>query len=170
LIQPQEHQYYQQWFYSVDADRSGTVTGQELGLIQFNGQPIGPNVGFKLVKVFDKDGSGAVDLREYSILHKFLTLMQNAFLTADSARQGVLTPTAAAQALTSSGFPVSQPTIQGLIKKFNPTGQNLDFPTFLFMVAHLAQARTVFEKFDRARTGTVSLNYDGLVAVATEVL
>jgi len=154
----------------VDSDRSGTVTGQELGLIQFNGRPIGPQVGFKLVKVFDKDGSGAVDLREYSILHKFLTLMQNAFLTADTQRQGVLAPPAAAQALQASGFPVTQPTIQALIKKFNPTGANLDFPTFLFMVAHLAHSRSVFEKFDHARSGSITLNYDGLVSVATEVL
>jgi len=170
MITPQEQQYYQQWFFSVDTDRSGSITGQELAQVQFNGQPIGPQVGFKLVKVFDRDGSGSIDFREYSILHKFMTLMQNAFLANDVQRRGVLLPQQTFQAIQSSGFQVSLPTIQAMAKKFDPTNQGIIFSTYLFMCAHLAHARSIFEWNDRARTGQIHLSYDALAHITTDVL
>jgi len=170
MIQPQEHQHYQQWFYSVDTDRSGSITGQELGNIQFNGRAIGPQVGYKLVKVFDRDGSGSIDVREYSILHKFLTLMQNAFMAVDTARQGILAPQAIFTAIQQSGFQVSFPTIQAMARKFDPQNRGIDFATYLFMVAHLAHARTIFEWNDRQRSGQIHLTYDALAHIATDIL
>jgi len=44
----------------VDKDRSGNIQSSELAQIQFNNQPIGINVATKLIKVFDKDGSGSI--------------------------------------------------------------------------------------------------------------
>jgi len=170
MIQPHEHQTFQQWFFSVDTDRSGHITGNEIAQIQFNGRPLGPTVGFKLVKVFDRDASGSIDLREYSILHKFLTLMQNAFQQIDQQRLGYLPPQQIFQAIQSSGFQVSLPTIQAMAKKFDPTNRGIDFPTYIFMCAHLAHTRSIFEWNDPRRAGSITLNYDQLAHIATEIL
>jgi Ca2+-binding EF-hand superfamily protein len=170
MIQPHEHQQAAQWFYSVDHDRSGSISGTELAGIQFNGTPIGPQVGFKLIKVFDRDNSGTIDLREYSILHKFLTLMQNAFMSNDQGRQGKLQPQQIFTAIQSSGFQVSLPTIQAMAKKFDPTNTGITFSTYLWICSHLAHARSIFEWNDRARTGNINLTYDALAHIATEIL
>lgn len=103
----------QQWFNSVDADRSGSISAQELGGILFNGKPIGVPVAAKLIRVFDRDGSGTIELREYSALHKFLMNMQNAFFAADRDRSGYIDAQEMHQAVSGAGFQLSLATIQG---------------------------------------------------------
>jgi len=44
----------------------------------------------KLIKVFDRDGSGTIDFYEYASLHKFITSLQTAFTTADSVYSLIL--------------------------------------------------------------------------------
>jgi len=137
----------------------------------FNGRPLGPQVGKKLVKVFDKDSSGTIDMREYCILHKFLTEMQALFFAADTDRSGTLDEREVFQAITNCGFQVSFPTVAALCKKFDITGRKMyDFSVFLFMVAHLAHCRSIFEWNDTARTGQIALTYDSLCHIGTDLL
>lgn len=71
--------------------------------------------------------------------------MQNAFFSIDVQRRGVLAPAQIFQAITASGFQVSMPTIQAMAKKFDPQNAGINFSTYLFMCAHLAHARSIFE-------------------------
>lgn len=72
--------------------------------------------------------------------------MQAAFFSADKDHSGFLDENEIYQAISSSGFPISLPTIHALCQKFDTTKRGaFDFPTFLFMVAHLAHVRSIFE-------------------------
>eukprot|EP01125_Pyxidicula_operculata_P004390 TRINITY_DN1671_c0_g1_i4.p1 TRINITY_DN1671_c0_g1~~TRINITY_DN1671_c0_g1_i4.p1 ORF type:complete len:309 (-),score=113.63 TRINITY_DN1671_c0_g1_i4:73-999(-) len=169
-LSPQEYQQCQQWFQSVDRDRSGTVSVPELSQVQFNGRPIGAPVAAKLIKVFDKDQSGSVDLNEYCSLHKFLNIMQAAFFRADADRSGTIGANELYQALSSAGFQLSQQTVTAVTKKFDTTGRGLDFPTFLFVCGHLAHIRSIFEWNDQQRTNQITLNFDQFAHVGTDLL
>jgi len=46
-VSPQDLQRLQQWFQSVDKDKSGSVQAQELAGIMFNNRPLGEQVAKK---------------------------------------------------------------------------------------------------------------------------
>jgi Ca2+-binding EF-hand superfamily protein len=50
----------QAWFYSVDKDRSGSITYNELANLRFANKPLGVAAAKKLIKVFDKNYSGSI--------------------------------------------------------------------------------------------------------------
>lgn len=78
----------QNWFNTVDRDRSGSIEVQELQqsksnnvalsyrLVTFEGRPIGPQAAAKLIQVFDEDRNGSIDFTEYAIMHKFISHMR----------------------------------------------------------------------------------------------
>jgi len=157
-------------FSSVDRDKSGSISAQELSQIQFSGKPIGLAVATKLIKVFDRDQSGSIDFNEYAVLHKFLTTMQNAFFAADRDRSGSIDSNEILSALQQAGFTLSMATIQTYGRKFDPAGRGIDFPNFLWMCAHLAHCRSIFEWNDQQRKGQIVLSYDALCHIAADLL
>jgi len=163
-------QTMQQWFQSVDRDRSGNISAQELAQIQFSGKPLGAAVSTKLIKVFDRDHSGSIDFNEYAVLHKFLTSMQNAFFAADRDRSGTIDPPEILAGLQQAGFSLSMPTVQAYGRKFDPSGRGIDFPNFLWMCSHLAHCRSIFEWNDQQRRGQIVLSYDALCHIAADLL
>jgi len=163
-------QRFQQWFRSVDRDNSGSISAQELAGIQFSSRPIGIPVAAKLIKVFDKDHSGSVDFNEYVALQRFLEHMSNAFFTADKDRSGTIDPQEIFTALGQAGFQLSMGTIQAAVNKFDPARRGLDFPNFLYVCAHLAHCRSIFEWNDPQRTGQVHLTYDSLCHIGIDLL
>jgi len=167
---PQIMGQVQAWFRAIDRDGSGQVSANELAGIQFNQRPIGMVVAQKLVKVFDKDMSGEIDFKEYAALHQFLTTMQNVFFQADEDRSGTIDAREIFSALTGAGFQLSFPTITACVNKFDTTRRGLDFPTFLYLCAHLAHLRSIFEWNDPQNTGRISLTYDNLCHIGTDIL
>jgi len=162
-------QSLQQWFRSVDRDNSGTVQTQELAGIQFDGKPLGTQVATKLVKVFDKDQSGAIDFNEYVALQRFLELMQRAFLAA-VGEGSTISPKDILTATGQAGFELSITTIEAAVRKFDPTCRGLDFPSFLYICAHFAHCRSIFEWNDQQRVGKIQLTYDALCHIGIELL
>lgn len=165
----QELQEIQAWFSSVDRDRSGSITANELAGITFNGVPLGYDVALKLVRVFDKDRSGTIDFYEYAAMHKFLSALQTAFFAADSDRSGRIDAREIHTALQTCGFSVSLPAVQALMGKYDKTGYGLTFQEFLLVCATIAQGRSLFEWRDTQRTGKLTLTLDQLLELVGQM-
>jgi Ca2+-binding EF-hand superfamily protein len=165
---PQMMQMITAWFQSVDLDRSGTITAHELANFQVGGFPIGYEIASKLIKVFDKDNNMCIDFNEYATMHQFLTTIQNAFYASDTNRSGTLDAREIHGALTSAGFVLTLPTVQVCVKKFDK-GYGLGIGDFLLVCSHFAQIRSIFEWNDQQRRGSVTLNYDQMCNIGTEI-
>jgi Ca2+-binding EF-hand superfamily protein len=163
-------QRFQQWFRSVDRDNSGSISAPELAGIQFGNRPIGAPVAAKLIKVFDKDHSGTVDFNEYVALQRFLEHVSNAFFAADKDRSGTIDAQEILTALGQAGFQLSMPTIQAAVAKFDTTRRGLDFANFLFVCAHLAHCRSIFEWNDTQRTGQIHVGYDAFCHIGIDLI
>lgn len=157
----------QRWFASVDADRSGTVSAMELASITFNGAALGPVCATKLLNVFDKDRSGNISFHEYAALHKFLTVLQNAWFQADRDRSGRLDANEIQTALGVAGFQLSVPTVKSLMFNYDKTGYGLTFPDFLMVCATAAQVKSVFELKDSNKSGQLHFNFEQAVEFAS---
>jgi len=167
---PQAFAALQQWFNSVDQDRSGTINANEIANIRFAGQPLGLEVATKLIKVFDKDQSGSIEFVEYAILHQFLNVIQNAFFTADANRSGTIDAREIYTALQTAGFTLNFNTVQAAVTKFDTSKTGLNFQQFLLLCSHLSHLRSIFDWNDAQRSGRISLSYDQLCLIGTDIL
>eukprot|EP01102_Stenamoeba_stenopodia_P002948 TRINITY_DN12885_c0_g1_i1.p1 TRINITY_DN12885_c0_g1~~TRINITY_DN12885_c0_g1_i1.p1 ORF type:complete len:253 (-),score=40.11 TRINITY_DN12885_c0_g1_i1:93-851(-) len=169
-LTPAELAELQRWFTTVDRDRSGTITADELQGLAFGGRPLGYSSALKLVKVFDRDYSGSIDFFEYAALHKFITSMQNAFMQADSDRNGVLDQRELVYALQISGFQLTPRAVDALYRRHDKTmTQGVPFPMFLDLAADVALLKNQFEWLDADRDGFVTINLDQLIQMVGDI-
>jgi len=54
MVPQHELAQLQAWFHSVDMDRSGRITWNELAQVRFFNNPLGPIGAQKMIQVFDK--------------------------------------------------------------------------------------------------------------------
>eukprot|EP01114_Cavostelium_apophysatum_P004974 TRINITY_DN1547_c0_g1_i1.p1 TRINITY_DN1547_c0_g1~~TRINITY_DN1547_c0_g1_i1.p1 ORF type:complete len:304 (-),score=50.83 TRINITY_DN1547_c0_g1_i1:68-979(-) len=168
---PQQITDLQAWFNSVDRDRSGTISAQELAGQPFAGQALGIINAAKLIKVFDKDFSGQLDFYEYASLHQFLNKMQQAFYQADADRSGYVDEREIHAAVQGAGFQLTFPTLKEICGRFDYVpNMGLSIQSFLQVCIHLARLRSIFEWNDIQKRGTVTLNFDQLSHIATHLL
>eukprot|EP01089_Gocevia_fonbrunei_P022224 TRINITY_DN8907_c0_g1_i1.p1 TRINITY_DN8907_c0_g1~~TRINITY_DN8907_c0_g1_i1.p1 ORF type:complete len:253 (+),score=51.99 TRINITY_DN8907_c0_g1_i1:94-852(+) len=166
-IPPQELQTLQMWFTSMDRDRSGSISANELANVAIGGMTLGLDIAVRLIRVFDVDKNGTIDFYEYASLHKFLMNIQSLFQMADRDRSGRLDQAEIGPAVASGGFRVGPTSVSALYRKYNKTGYGLTMVDFIGMVAHIAQVKSLFESKDTAKTGSVNLNFDQLTELTT---
>merc|ERR1711879_647607 len=152
-------------FASVDTDRSGSITAQELQKVTFGGFPLGLDIAIKLVKVFDKDRSGNIDFFEYASMHQFITLMQRSFTNADRDRSGTLDYREIHTALQSSGFTIGLAPTQLFFNKVSRGSAHINFPQFLQLGADIALLRSKFEWSDTDKDGVIHINFGQLLEI-----
>lgn len=147
MIPPHELQGLQTWFYSIDADRSGSIDMNELGRAQWpHGRPFDQSTIRKLIRVFDADYSGTISFFEFAALHKFVATLQQAFQYCDRDRSWTLDPGELHMALSQAGLPVDPESMASILFRYSRQG-HVSFDNFVALSVQLAHVRHVFEKY-----------------------
>jgi len=124
-----------------------------------------------IVKVFDNDGDARLSFNEYVMLHKFIVSLEGSFTAFDRDRSGKLDVNELQSALEQTGFRFSQPTVQQVCRKFGhhdfSSAVNFDFESYVHLCAFLGQVRSMFERNDQRNTGTMTVNLEQLVSLAS---
>jgi len=162
----------QAWFTSVDRDKSGSVSARELMTMRWPGnKTFTLGTCEALVKVFDVDRSGEMNFQEFAQLFGFVLSTQQAFAAFDRDNSGRLDYNEVTQALGHMGYRFSQPTIDNVMKKFGKKtwnkGQQLGIDEWILLCSFLGTMRTTFDMMDRQRSGTIALNLEQLVSLAS---
>jgi len=89
-INQQDMSQLQSLFGQLDTSKRGVLTAYEISQMVFAGKPLGMETAKKVVKVFDKDYSGAVDFYEFAAVYQFMIKMQQAFESSDKDKSGYL--------------------------------------------------------------------------------
>jgi len=154
-------------FNQLDRDRSGQITALEFTSLSFEGKKFSLETSKCLVKVFDSDRSGQISFSEFAALFQFVSMIAASFTANDQDRSGKLSTFEVLNALMRSGFQLSQPTVDALLKKFpsksfgrGPPG--IDYETYLQMSAFLGQIQSTFLLYDVHRSGMVTMTMDQL--------
>eukprot|EP01121_Diplochlamys_sp_Union-15-3_P007896 TRINITY_DN2049_c0_g1_i4.p1 TRINITY_DN2049_c0_g1~~TRINITY_DN2049_c0_g1_i4.p1 ORF type:complete len:576 (-),score=59.83 TRINITY_DN2049_c0_g1_i4:33-1535(-) len=155
------------WFDSVDIDHNGFIDDEELSkAVLWDGMELGIELARKLIHIFDSEGSGTIDFKEYASFHQFLHDMHAAFFKGDKTGTGNLDHEAILSALIEAGFNVSRTTINKLIQEFS-RGGTIDFKTFFLMCAHLVQVRNIFHLTDVYKSGYMIVNFEQLALISS---
>ncbi|GBG80308.1 hypothetical protein CBR_g30676 [Chara braunii] len=161
----------QQWFASVDMDRSGAVNADELrralavGNLHFPMRTIS-----QMIRMYDRDSSGQISFNEFVQLHNFLCEVSESFYAYDRDRNGVLTFHEILDALKRLKFNLEYPALQSACQLFDPsrTGM-LKMDDYISLCCFLQLSDRIFKFYDPGNQGTVNLNFSQFVFCAGQV-
>ncbi|KAI1726892.1 EF hand domain-containing protein [Ditylenchus destructor] len=123
-------------FSSVDKDRSGRISADEL----------------QKVRMFDKDGDGAINFTEFTALWNYINDWTNCFRSFD--RELV-------SALTQFGYRLSDNFINLLLRKFDRTHTGrIIFDDFIQLCVVLQTLTASFRDKDTDRDGYIRIHYE----------
>ncbi|CAJ1006657.1 putative EF-hand domain pair/EF hand [Leishmania naiffi] len=170
--QMNNNQELMEWFRAVDTDGSGTISVPELSTaLSSAGVPFSLATTEKLLHMYDKDGSGTISFNEFRELHQFIMSMKNGFRQRDSSGDGRLDGNEVRAALTASGYRISEPTFQALMRKFDRHRRgSLGFDDYVELSIFISKVRNVFAFYDRERTGQVTFTFDTFVGGSVSIL
>lgn len=146
---------------------------------QFGASKFSADTCQRLLKVFDVDNSGTINLQEYIALHKFIMTMQSSFYVHDKDKSGKLDEKEIADVLSGAGFVLSPATLTPLVARFAKTGATgtvapsarpvLVFEQFICLAAFLGQLRSTFELWDTQRTGKATITLEQLITIGSRI-
>jgi len=163
-----------QWFSSVDEDRSGAITAEELQQCLINGDwtPFDLDTVKMLMSIFDTDRSGTIGFNEFSGLWKYIKDWQGVFRHFDADRSGSIDGQELERALRQFGYNLSPQLLYLLQQKYDiasaPTGRHhrgapppgVTFDRFVRACVVVKNLTESFQRLDTQRSGYVQLSYD----------
>jgi len=163
-----------QYFNTVDADRSGSITVAELqqALVNGNWTRFDLDTVKMLMGIFDTDRSGTIDFKEFSGLWKYISDWQNVFRHFDRDGSGSIEGNELSQALQSFGYNLS-PNLLTLIERKYASAPTVGFGpppgiTFDRFVRACVVVKTLTESFQRSdtdRDGWIQINYEQFMSM-----
>jgi len=177
----------EKWFKFIDLDKNGTLDETELGkALEQAGFKFAQTLISQLIRVFDFNNSGTVDIDEFVCIYIFLNRMRDAFTVADKDKSGTLELNELETVLGNSDFKLSQESVHALLLKFSQKkAGSLTLEEYTELCVHLGSLRSFFQTdsfIDTTGTGsrpsakrgittesqhwsagTITLNYNQLV-------
>jgi hypothetical protein len=175
---------WEQKFQISDKDRSGflTITELEDMIIGNANTRFTQETAKSLLKLFDADGGGRIEMNEFCAMNQFVSQLHAAFLAEDRDRSRKLAVPEVQSALARENLQLDPGTVDRIIKKFayvssyrtrttmgQPYVPSIDFEEFVRLSATVAMARVAFMRRDPSNTGRVSLTIGEFVGLVAEI-
>uniref|UniRef100_A0A8C5P8T9 Peflin n=1 Tax=Leptobrachium leishanense TaxID=445787 RepID=A0A8C5P8T9_9ANUR len=163
------------WFQSVDADRSGNITFKELkqALVNTNWSTFNDETCVMMINMFDKTGTGKIDVFGFSALWRFVQQWKTMFHQFDRDRSGNISHGELHQALSQMGYTLSPQLIQLIMARYGQRSANptLQLDRFIQVCTQLQSMTEAFREKDTGRSGNARLSYeDFLTMTATRLI
>jgi len=152
-----------QWFQAVDQDRSGKITADELrqALTNSNWSHFNPETCRLMIGMFDKDGSGTIDIYEFAALWKYIQDWKNCFDGFDRDRSGTIDANELNTAFNSFGYRLSPQFCNLCVQKFDRAStRTMKFDDFIQCCVMLKSLTDSFRRFDSNQNGVITINYE----------
>ena len=161
-------------FSSVDVDRNGHITAEELQMALRNTDfsNFNPETCRLLVNLFDQDKSGTITFEELQSLWKYILDWQQCFQSFDRDRSGSIDANELSQAMLNFGFNLSPRLINLLMLKYDTKGNSskimkgqgaMTFDCFIQSSVTVRQLTESFRQFDTDNDGWIQINYESFL-------
>ena len=153
------------WFAAVDQKGTGKIDAESLrAALSSSDSEMKASTAERLIKMFDKDSTGAIEFNEFKAAHKFIGQMADGFRQRDADGSGLLEANEVREALALSGYHLSGPAFDLLMKKFGKARSggvlSLDFGSYIDLSILLGSTARVYGFYDRNRSGLVTFDFN----------
>lgn len=153
----------QQWFNTVDVDRSGKIDAKKLqaALVTGNGKNFSDTACRLMIKMFDKDNSGNIEVQEFQQLFSYINNWISTFRTYDRDESGSIEETEFNTAMQQMGFRFSDDFVRFILEKNDPVNKRaINVDQFIVFCVQLQRATEKFRSKDTQQQGSISINYE----------
>jgi Ca2+-binding EF-hand superfamily protein len=155
------------WFAAVDQRNTGRIDAEELrAALSSSGSEFKASTAERLIRMFDKDNNNSISFQEFRAAHDFISSMASGFRSRDTDKSGTLEGPEVKEALALSGYNLSQPAFDLLLRKFGKSRghsaapPSLDFASYIDLSIMLGSSARVFGFYDRNRSGLVTFDFN----------
>lgn len=163
---PPSHLEVQKWFQNVDSKVStGKLTAKDLQMafFTFQGRLFSDATCKFVVRLFDLDKNGGLDIEEFESLYYHIKIWVNAFKTHDRTRNGFLDDKDMLEALKYMEINVSPEFVRFLVTKHDPVNRKITLDQFITVCVHIQKFGEDFLAMDEEKTGVISLRYENFL-------
>ncbi|KAI6179490.1 hypothetical protein M3Y98_00616100 [Aphelenchoides besseyi] len=165
---PPQQPNLQQIFASVDRDRSGQISAEELQQALSNGtfQPFNQECCRLMIGMFDNDNSGAINFQEFTALWRYINDWTGCFRNFDRDQSGFIEKGELHQALTQFGYRLSDQFYNMVLQKFDRQHQSrLKFDDFIQLCVVLQTLTAAFRDKDTDADGWIRIHYEEFLSM-----
>ncbi|CAG9860497.1 unnamed protein product [Phyllotreta striolata] len=162
----------ERWFRCMDTKQEGMITSKELQLAFeiFQGKHFSEAVCKFVVRIFDLDKSGGVDIKEFETLYYYIKIWLKAFNNFDKDGKGFLTEPELDYALRQLDINFSPNFIKFLITRNNPSAKVISLDQYIITCIQIQKFTEEFKSRDPDFTGIININYEGFLEMVLSCL
>ncbi|CCH45508.1 Calpain-3 [Wickerhamomyces ciferrii] len=156
-------------FDRVDKSRDGRLREDELAtaLINNDGTQFNPSTVKLMVRLFDKDGSGTIEFKEFFHLWNYILHWRKTFQRFDIDGNQRISFGEYQSALESFGYRLPTDIVLFIFQRFgefnNSKPMSLKFDMFVESLVWLLRCTNVFKKFDTQGNGIATISFQDFV-------
>ncbi|XP_022913214.1 sorcin-like [Onthophagus taurus] len=152
----------QKWFPSIEGKSEGKISAKELqtAFKQFQGKHFSDNVCKFVVRLFDLDKNGGIDIREFEQLYSSVKKWVSAFNTCDRSRCGFLAESELDLALKQMEINFSPDFVTFLINRCDPVNKKMSLDQFIVTCVQMQKYTEEFRARDEKSDGIIKLKYE----------
>lgn len=157
------------WFHSVDADRSGRISGLELqqALTNNDWSRFKLETCYQMIAMFDRDYSGTIDVNEFNSLWNYINQWRQVFAAYDQDRSGSISQNELHTAFSRMGFNISPSFVATAVWRYDINRrQQLTFEDFISCCLLMQSLTNHFRQKDTAMRGSAQIAYDDFMCMA----
>lgn len=153
-----------EWFNRVDSEKTGSITATQLKTTLAVGNLEFPlSIVQQMIRMYDFDKNGTMNFQEFVALNKFLLKVQQAFADLERGR-GFLVPDEVYEGLVKIGFSLDSPAFYTVCESFDQKKNGrFRLDDFISLCIFIQSARNLFNSFDTAKQGRVTLDLNQFV-------
>jgi len=156
-------------FDRVDKDGDGALKEDELStaLINNDGTQFKPSTVRLMIRLFDKDGSGIIEFKEFFHLWNYILHWRKTFQRFDIDSNSKISFGEYQSALESFGYRLPTDIVLFIFQRFGEFNSNkpmsLRFDMFVESLVWLLRCTNIFKKFDTQGNGIATISFQDFV-------
>ncbi|CAG9759413.1 unnamed protein product [Ceutorhynchus assimilis] len=158
-----------QWFESVDRDRSGEISWEELqsALVNAEGRNFSESACRLMIGMFDKDKTGTINALEFQELYNYINSWLGTFRMYDKDQSGSIEEGELGQALQQMGFRFNPQFIEFLIHRSDSKNhKTMSIDQFIVTCVQVQRFTEAFRNKDKERAGVITIGFEEYLAIA----
>ncbi|XP_074030892.1 peflin isoform X2 [Leptinotarsa decemlineata] len=166
------HPAVEKWFRAMDTKNEGKISSKELqqAFETFQGRHFSDSACKFVVRLFDLDRNGGLDIKEFETLYYHIKLWVNAFNSYDRDKSGFLDETELDYALKNMDIHFSPEFIKFLITRSNPKAKKMSLDQYIVTCIQIQKFTDEFKSRDLNYSGHINIKYEDFLEMILRCL